>query len=235
MTILPTEDPTFVASFIAGLLSFFSPCILPLIPAYFSFITGLSLDELTQGKKQTRTKVIISTLVYVAGVSFTFIVFGGAASALGNFLTDFGWIIRYIGGGIIIVFGLHMLGILNINLLNFEKKIHVSEEPVHLVGIFFIGMAFGLGWSPCIGPIFLAILGLAVKEGSVIHGISLLSVYSAGFAIPFIVMAVFITSLLDWVKSVNKYLGTLNKIAGGLLILIGLLLILDKLKFPATF
>lgn len=235
MTILPTDDPTFLASFIAGLLSFFSPCILPLIPAYFSFITGLTLDELTKGKAQTRAKVITSTLVYVAGVSFTFIVFGGAASALGTFLTDFGWIIRYVGGAIIIIFGLHLLGIININALNFEKKIHVQQKPVHLAGIFLIGVAFGLGWSPCIGPIFLAILGLAVKEGSVIHGIWLLSVYSAGFAIPFIVMAVFITSLLDWVKSMTRYLGILNKVSGGLLILIGILLIFDKLKLPASF
>ncbi len=234
MTILPTDAPTFIAALIAGLLSFFSPCILPLIPAYFSFITGLTLDELTQGKTETRKKVILATLFYVAGVSFTFMIFGGAASLVGNLLTEYGWIIRYIGGGIIIIFGFHLLGIININALNFEHKIHVKEKPLHLMGTFLVGMAFGVGWSPCIGPIFLSILGLAVKEGSVIHGMTLLSVYSAGFAIPFLVMAVFITSVLDMVKSITRYMGVINKIAGTLLVVIGLLLILDKFRLISS-
>ncbi|MFH2058225.1 MAG: cytochrome c biogenesis protein CcdA [Pseudomonadota bacterium] len=229
------ENPTYSAALLAGLLSFFSPCILPLIPAYFSFITGLSLDELTQDKAENRNKVLLATLFYVAGVSSTFIMFGGAASFLGNFLAEYEWAFRYIGGTIIIVFGLHLLGIININAINFEKKIHVRKKPFHLMGIFVIGMAFGVGWTPCIGPIFSTILVLASKEGSVMEGISLLAVYSAGFSIPFLVMAFFISSVLDMVKTMTKYLGVLNKITGVLLISIGLLLIFNKFGFTVSF
>lgn len=228
------DNITYPAALLAGVLSFFSPCILPLIPAYFSFITGLSLDELTEDKKETRNKVILSTLVYVAGVSSTFIMFGGAASFLGNLLLEYDWVIRYIGGAIIIVFGLHMIGLININAMNFEKRLHVKEKPMHLLGTFFIGMAFGVGWTPCIGPIFSAILVLASKEGSVLQGISLLAVYSAGFSIPFLVMAFSITSVLNMVRSMTKYVGLINKIAGALLIAIGLLLIFDKFRLLAT-
>lgn len=226
-----TQDIAYTAALAAGLLSFFSPCILPLIPAYFSFITGLSLDELTQDKKQVRKKVIIATLFYVTGISTTFIMFGGSASFLGNLLTNYDWLIRYLGGTIIIVFGIHLLGLINISALNYEKKIHVNKKPLHLIGVYFIGMAFGVGWTPCIGPIFSAILLLASKEGSVIKGISLLAVYSAGFAIPFLLMAFFITSMLDIMKRINRYMGLLNKTAGSLLIFIGLLLIFDKFRF----
>ena len=225
------ENITYPAALLAGLLSFFSPCILPLIPAYFSFITGLSLDELTENSTQTRKRVILSTLFYVAGVSSTFIMLGGAASFLGNLLAEYDWVLRYLGGAIVIVFGLHMLSVINIHVMNFEKKVIIKERPIHLLGIFFIGMAFGVGWTPCIGPIFSAILLLAGQEGSVFKGISLLTVYSAGFAVPFLVMAVFISSVLNLVKSLTKYVNLLNKTAGTLLVLIGLLLIFDKLRF----
>ena len=123
-----TENITYSAALVAGLLSFFSPCILPLIPAYFSFITGLTLDELTQDKKEVRQKVILSTLFYVAGFSFIFILFGASASFLGGFASKYSWVVRYLGGGIIIVFGLHLLGIINIKGFNFEKKFFTPEK-----------------------------------------------------------------------------------------------------------
>ncbi len=124
-----TETITYPAALFAGLLSFFSPCILPLIPAYFSFITGLSLDELTEDKKETRRKVILSTLFYVAGFSFIFILFGASASFLGGFVNQYSWVIRYLGGGIILIFGFHLLGLINIKGFNFEKRIHVKKSP----------------------------------------------------------------------------------------------------------
>jgi cytochrome c-type biogenesis protein len=229
------ENPTYPAALLAGLLSFFSPCILPLIPAYFSFITGLSLDELTHGNAQNRKKIFVTTLIYVAGVSSTFIMLGGAASFLGNLLTEFEWAFRYIGGGIVILFGLHLLGVIHIHAMNFERKIHIRQKPLHLLGTFLVGMAFGVGWTPCIGPIFSTILVLAGREGAVLHGVSLLAVYSAGFTIPFLVMAFFITSVLDMVKALNRYIGLFNKLTGMLLILIGLLLIFDKFRFLAFF
>jgi cytochrome c-type biogenesis protein len=229
------ENITYSAAIIAGLLSFFSPCILPLIPAYFSFITGLTLDELTQGKKEVRQKVILSTLFYVAGFSFIFILFGASASFLGGFASKYSWVVRYLGGSIIIVFGLHLLGIINIKGFNFEKKIHVKEKPIHLMGVFVIGMAFGAGWSPCIGPLLGSILVVAGNQDTVLQGVSLLAVYSAGLAIPFLIISFFINSIIGIMKRATRFIGALNKAAGILLIIIGLLLVFDKLRLLATF
>ncbi len=229
-----TENITYSAAIIAGLLSFFSPCILPLIPAYFSFITGLTLDELTENKKEVRQKVILSTLFYVAGFSFIFILFGASASFLGGVASQYSWVVRYLGGGIILIFGLHLLGIINIKGFNFEKKIHVKEKPLHLMGVFVIGMAFGAGWSPCIGPMLGSILIVAGNQDTVLKGVSLLAVYSAGLAIPFIIISFFINSILGIMKRATRFIGALNKASGILLIIIGLLLIFDKFRLLAN-
>ena len=229
-----TENISYSAALRAGLLSFFSPCVLPLIPAYFSFITGLSLDELTENKKETRKKVILSTLFYVAGFSFIFILFGASASFLGGLASQYSWIIRYIGGAMILAFGLHLLGILNITNLNFEKRIHLTKKPVHLMGTFLIGMAFGAGWSPCIGPMLGSILIVAGSQDTVLKGILLLAVYSSGLAVPFLIMSVFINSIIEIMKRATKFIGILNKVSGILLIAIGLLLIFDKFRLLAT-
>ena len=223
-----TETVTYPAAFIAGLLSFFSPCVLPLLPAYFSFITGLSLDELTENKKETRQKVFLSTLFYVAGFSFVFIILGASASFLGSVARDYSWLIRFFGGGIIIIFGLHLLGIINIQALQFEKKLHVKEKPIHLAGTFFIGMAFAAGWSPCIGPMLTSILFLAGSQETVWQGIGLLAIFSAGMALPFLIIAFFIHSILEFMKKTRGLVRTLNIVSGILLIGIGILLISGK-------
>jgi cytochrome c-type biogenesis protein len=225
-----TENLTYSAALIAGLLSFFSPCILPLIPAYFSLITGLSLDKLTENKREIRQKVILATISYVAGFSFIFILLGASASFLGGLAAQYSWLIRYIGGGIVLIFGLHLLGIININSLNFEKKIHVRKKSLHLAQTFIIGMAFGAGWSPCIGPLLGSILIVAGSQDTVLKGILLLSTYSAGLALPFLLLSFFIHSLLDFMKRANKFIGVINKVSGVLLIILGLLLIFDKFK-----
>lgn len=223
-----TETITFPAAFAAGLLSFLSPCILPLIPAYFSFITGLSLDELTRGRQETRKKVILSTLAYVAGFSFVFIMFGASASFLGSVFTQYAYVVRYLGGAIILIFGLHLLGIINIKALAFEKRIHLKQKPVHLLGTFIIGMAFGAGWSPCIGPLLGSILIVAGNQDTLAKGVWLLAIYSAGLALPFILMSFFITSLMEFMKKATRFIAVINKVAGGLLVLMGLMLIFDK-------
>lgn len=225
-----TETITFPAAFIAGLLSFLSPCVLPLIPAYFSFITGLSVDEMTSDNKQIRQKVILSTLAYVAGFSFIFILFGASASFLGGLASKYSWVIRYLGGGIILIFGLHLLGVLNIKGFQFEKRFHVKEKPFHLFGTFVIGMAFGAGWSPCIGPMLGSILIVAGSQDTVAKGIWLLAVYSAGLALPFILISFFINSMLSFMKKAKRVMGIINKVSGILLIGIGLLLIFDKFR-----
>ncbi len=229
-----SDNLTYSAALFAGLLSFFSPCILPLIPAYFSFITGLSLDELTDNKQETRNKVILATLFYVAGFSFIFILFGASASFLGGLAAQYSWVVRYVGGGIVLVFGLHLLGILNIKGLNFEKRIHVQKKPLHLAGTFVIGMAFGAGWSPCIGPMLGSILIVAGNQETIQKGILLLAVYSAGLAIPFLVLSFFIHSLLDIMKRATRLIGIINRVSGVLLIVIGLLLIFDKFRLLAN-
>ena len=228
------ENLTYSAALFAGLLSFFSPCILPLIPAYFSFITGLSLDELTENKAETRRKVILTTLFYVAGFSFIFILFGASASFLGGIASRYSWIVRYLGGGIVIVFGLHLLGIINIKALNFDKRLHVHGKPLHLMGTFVIGMAFGAGWSPCIGPMLGSILIVAGNQDTVLSGILLLAVYSAGLALPFLILSFFIHSILDIMKRATKLINIINKISGIFLIVIGLLLIFDKFRLLGT-
>ncbi|MBI9089481.1 MAG: sulfite exporter TauE/SafE family protein [Desulfobacterium sp.] len=228
-----TETITYQAALIAGLLSFFSPCILPLIPAYFSFITGLTLDELTLDARETRKKVLLSTLAYVCGFSFIFILLGASASFLGSFMAKYTWLIRYAGGGIVIVFGLHLLGIINIKGLNFEKRIHVGEKPLHLMGTFVIGMAFGAGWSPCIGPLLGSILIVAGNQETIFQGMLLLGVYSAGLALPFILISLFINRLLEIMKRATRVLMYVNKVSGILLIVLGVLLITDHLGILA--
>ncbi|MEA1967506.1 MAG: cytochrome c biogenesis protein CcdA [Thermodesulfobacteriota bacterium] len=225
-----TETVSYQAALIAGLLSFFSPCILPLIPAYFTFITGLSLDELTENVKETRQKVIISTLAYVCGFSFVFILLGASASFMGGLVAKYTWIIRYAGGGVILIFGLHLLGIINIKKLNFEKRIHMSEKPLHIMGTFVIGMAFGAGWSPCIGPMLGSILIMAGSQETVWQGVVLLGIYSAGLALPFILISLFITRIVEIMKRATKVLMYVNKISGILLVLLGILLITDKFR-----
>ena len=217
----------------AGLLSFFSPCILPLIPAYFTFITGLSLDELSLDNREIRKKVMLSTLAYVSGFSFVFILLGASASFLGSFMAEYTWLIRYLGGAIVIIFGLHLLGVINIKGLNFERKIHLNKKPVHLMGTFVIGMAFGAGWSPCIGPLLGSILIVAGSQDTVVKGMVLLGIYSAGLAIPFILISLFINRLLDIMRRATRVISYINKISGILLIVLGILLITDRFRILA--
>jgi cytochrome c-type biogenesis protein len=229
-----TETITFPTAFIAGLLSFLSPCVLPLIPAYFSFITGLSVDEMTTGTHRIRQKVILSTLAYVSGFSFIFILFGASASFLGGVAAQYSWVIRYLGGGIVLIFGFQLLGLINIKGLQFEKRFHVQKKPVHLLGTFVIGMAFGAGWTPCIGPMLGSILIVAGNQETILNGVWLLAVYSAGLALPFILISIFITSLLGFMNRATRVIGIINKVAGILLIAIGLLLIFDQFKLLAV-
>ncbi len=225
-----TEDVTFLTAFFFGLSSFFSGCILPLIPAYFTFITGYSLEELTENVTATvRAKVIRSTLAFVAGFSLVFILLGASASVLGEFASKNGDYIRIIGGILIILFGIHITGIFRIKFLDFEKRVHLPKKPLHIFGTFVVGMAFAAGWSPCVGPQLGAILALAASRDTVIHGTLLLAVYSAGLAIPFLILSIFINFLIIFIRRVTKYIPYINATAGILLIVMGLLLVSNKL------
>lgn len=223
------EAVSFPAAFLAGLLSFFSPCVLPLIPAYFTFITGYSLEELTEGNIEIRKKVILSTISYVLGFSVVFILMGGSASYLGGFIYKYKNLIRIIGGVLIIILGIHLTGIFRIRSLEFEKRIQIKKKPIHFLGTFIIGMAFGAGWSPCIGPLLGSILIVAGNQETVGQGMALLGVYSAGLALPFVIISVFINFLLVFMKRASRVLKYVNVVAGILLVLVGLVLVTDKL------
>jgi cytochrome c-type biogenesis protein len=224
------ETVSYSAAFAAGLLSFFSPCVLPLIPAYFSFITGMSLEELTeQYDAGVRKKVFASTLAFILGFSFVFILLGASASALGGLTHAYRDTIRIAGGIIIIVLGIHLTGIVRIPGLQFEKRIHIKSKPLTIFGTFLVGMAFGAGWSPCTGPQLGSILAIAMGKETVSQGVVLLAVYSAGLALPFMVISVFVNYLLVFVKKATRFMKVFNTVAGGILILVGCLLLANKL------
>lgn len=229
--LLQPIDVTYTAAFFAGLMAFFTPCVLPLIPAYFTFITGFSLEELTQNPTaKIKLKVIFATLFFVLGFSSIFTLMGASASYIGGMINTHRYIIRIAGGIIIILFGIHLMGIIRIRKLDFEKRLHIKKKPLHFVGAFFIGMAFGAGWSPCIGPLLGSILTLASNQETMFKGTKLLSIFSAGLALPFLTVAFFIDYLLKFIKRATKVLKYVNIGAGILLVAVGILLLTDKLN-----
>ena len=221
--------PSFALAFVAGLLSFLSPCVLPLIPSYVGFLTGLTLEEL----EVRRGTALAHALWFVAGFSLIFIALGATASALGVlFLRSQVWIGR-IGGGVVILFGLYLLGVLRPALLMRERKVQLARKPLGYLGSAFVGVTFGAAWTPCIGPILGAILTLAAAQASVGHGAALLTAYSAGLALPFVVTALALDRFLAWFQRFRPYLVWVERIAGGLLILLGLLLVTDRFTLLA--
>tara|TARA_X000000368_G_C23005974_1_gene701183 strand:- start:863 stop:1570 length:708 start_codon:yes stop_codon:yes gene_type:complete len=212
-------------AFSAGLISFLSPCVLPLIPGYISFISGQSLNELLESKKVN----LLPLLLFSLGFSFVFIIFGATASVLGKFLLQNSNILRVIAGLIIIIFSLQLIGILNINLLNTEKKFYTKKSN-NIFFSFIIGMAFGFGWTPCIGPILGSILALASTEETILRAIILLSFYSLGLAIPFILSGYLIQKFLVFSKNFKKNINLVSKIGGIILLITGILILTNQLQ-----
>mgnify|MGYP006139410559 CR=1 FL=1 len=212
-------------AFGAGLISFLSPCVLPLIPGYISFISGASLNELLAKKKINLTPLVLFTL----GFSFVFIIFGAAASFLGQILLQNSQTLRIVAGLIIIIFSLQLIGILNISFLNFEKKIYTKQNN-KIWFSFVIGMAFGFGWTPCIGPILGSILALASTEETILRAIILLSFYSLGLAIPFILSGYLMQKFLLFSKNFKKNINLVSKIGGFILLITGVLILTNQLQ-----
>jgi len=209
----------------AGLISFLSPCVLPLIPGYISFISGQSRDELLESKKID----LIPLLLFSSGFSFVFIVFGATASALGKFLLENSEHLKIFAGAIIIIFSLQLLGVINIKFLNYEKKFYTNKSTKPLF-TFIIGMAFGFGWTPCIGPILGSILALASTEETILKAILLLSFYSLGLAIPFVLSGYLFQKFLIFSKNFKKNINLVSKIGGIILLLTGILILTNKLQ-----
>ncbi|MEE9192054.1 MAG: cytochrome c biogenesis protein CcdA [Candidatus Aerophobetes bacterium] len=217
--------PFFIA-LAAGFLSFLSPCVLPLLPSYLSFITGVSLEELIQRGKDSRMRkiTIINSLIFIFGFSLVFVLLGTSVSLAGNILFRYQiWITR-IGGIFIIIFGLHLTGVLNLSLLQRDKRIHLGRRPLGYLGSFLAGIVFAAGWSPCIGPILGAILFYAASQNSILLGISLLAVYSLGLAIPFFLSSLALQLFLEYYAKLRKHLRLVSLISGSLLIAVGVLL-----------
>ena len=212
-------------AFSAGLISFLSPCVLPLIPGYISFVSGQSLNELLESRKINLLPLILFSL----GFSFVFIIFGATASVLGKFLLQNSQQLRIVAGIIIIIFSLQLLGIFNINFLNLEKKIYTKKSS-NIWFSFIVGMAFGFGWTPCIGPILGSILALASTEDTISRAIILLSFYSLGLAIPFVLSGYLIQRFLVFSRNFKKNIKLVSKIGGITLLITGVLILTNKLQ-----
>jgi cytochrome c-type biogenesis protein len=211
----------FLVAFVAGLLSFLSPCVLPLVPSYVGFLTGMTLPEVTGRRRVALTHA----LLFVGGFSLVFILLGASATALGRALNYYQVWLQRIGGTLIILFGLLCLGVFNLRLLSQERRLHLERKPVGYLGSVLVGMAFAAGWTPCIGPVLGGILGLAATSADVSRGMLLLAVYSAGLALPFLVAAVAVDSFLDWFQRFRRFLPWVMRISGVILIFVGILLI----------
>ena len=215
-----------VFAFGAGFISFLTPCVLPIIPGYISYITGKNLDEIEKYKK----KVLIKTILFSLGFSFIFIALGIAASAIGNILLFFSNELRIIAGIIIIFFSLQLLGLLNLNFMNQEKRIKTKSYKDNYFFPFIVGAAFAFGWTPCIGPVLGSIIALSATEATVGKGVLLLSFYSLVLAIPFILSGYYMNQFLISKKGFGKYYGRITKTGGTILLITGILILTNQIQ-----
>ena len=218
-----TSDVTFLGTFGAGILSFVSPCVLPLVPPYLAFIAGASLDELTgSGWVAARKRIFLSALAFVAGFATVFVAMGATASVFGSLVRSHIDVLAPLAGVAIIVMGLHFLGVFRIPLLYREARVQVQRRPAGPFGAYVIGLAFAFGWTPCIGPVLAAILGVAASRETVGQGALLLAVYAAGLGVPFLVAAAFSQPFLALMRRFRSQMGTVEKITGALLVITGI-------------
>ena len=221
-----------ILAFWAGFISFLTPCVLPIIPGYISYITGKSLNDIEKDKKI----VLLKTIIFSLGFSLVFISLGAAASAIGNVLLFFTQELRVAAGLIIIVFALQMLGFLNFSFLNTEKRIETSQNYKNNYAFpLIVGAAFAFGWTPCIGPVLGSIIALSATEATISKGILLLSFYSLGLAIPFILYGYYMSKFINTKKGFGKYYGVITKTGGGILLITGILITTNQIQIISYF
>ena len=228
---------SFVAAFSAGLLSFVSPCVLPLVPSYISYITGLSVEQLTDASERVKFKkaIVLNSLLFIAGFSSVFIAFGASASLLGQVLITYQDHIRRIGGILIILFGLYLLGILNLNFLKIEHRYQFRNRPAGYLGSFLIGIAFAAGWTPCVGPVLGSILLYAGTTDSLLDGVVLLTFYSFGLGLPLFLTALGVDRFLAYFKEIRTYLWGVSTLSGVLLVVAGAMIYANSLTMITSF
>ncbi len=229
------EEFPYLAALAGGFLSFLSPCVLPLVPGYLSYIAGVSAEEAFSDDKKIRNKILFKALLFVIGFSFIFISMGAGAASLSIFLQEYQNILTKIAGAFIIIIGLHVAGLFRLSFL--YREIRVNPEIAEVRGIFaplLLGAAFGLGWTPCIGPILAGILVLATSQETVAQGAALLSVYSIGLGIPFLLSAFALSKFQRVTSGVKKKFAVIEKIAGGLLIITGFFIFTGELQSFGT-
>ena len=217
-------------AFTAGLLSFLSPCVLPLIPSYVTFITGLSLEDV----QTSRRAALIHAVLFILGFTLIFLALGATATAVGQLLNyQRVWISR-VGGVLIIVFGLYMLGVFNVSLFSQERRVHIANKPVGYLGTVLVGIAFGAGWTPCIGPILGSILTYAASSADLRRGLWLLLAYSLGLAVPFLLSAIAVERFLVFFSRMKRQMGWITRASGALMVAVGILMVTNYFTMLAS-
>ncbi len=226
-------------AFGAGIFSFISPCILPIIPSYMFFIGGTSAGALktdeVEEKKKTQRQILFSALFFILGFSLVFIALGATATTLGQFLKSYQDLLRKIGGLVIIVLGLHMMGVIEIKALLYEKRMHFKARPPGYLGALLIGISFALGWTPCIGPILGTILAVASTKTNISEGVGLLSMYSLGLAIPFFITALLMDKIFIHFRKLQKHMQKISIVSGVFLILVGIMVFTNMLQVLSNY
>lgn len=221
-----SQEVTYIGAFIAGLLSFLSPCVLPLIPSYITYITGVTFADLQAEHPShiIRQKTILHSLCFICGFTTVFVLLGASATYIGSFLNDNAFVIRKIGGVLLVILGIHVTGLIPLRFLLGEKRISIKHKPAGYAGSFLVGIAFAAGWTPCIGPILAAILAVAATEERVYQGIMLLMLYSLGLGVPFFLSALAMHRFLSVFNRFKKYIRIFEIITGIFLMVIGVLI-----------
>lgn len=219
------NNVSIIISFFAGIATFISPCLLPMIPLYISYITGSSIENLTVNEKREPLRMLPPALFFVLGFTVIFVILGASATYLGNLLIQKQEILRYVGGAIVIIFGLHITGLIKIKSLYKEKKIRVKNKFSGYFGAFIMGFVFAIGWTPCVGPILASILVMASTEKTVLKGIILLFCYSIGLGVPFILTSLLINTMVKFLKKIQKFYRRIELCSGIILIIAGIFII----------
>jgi cytochrome c-type biogenesis protein len=222
--------PLPLAAFVAGILSFLSPCVLPLVPGYVSLISGATVEDLQSSDRRMLGTVMLHSLTFILGFSVVFIALGAVATGIGQFANEYHNLLAKLAGIIVIVFGLHLTGLLKIKALYADKRLHDVKGGSSAFGSFAVGFAFAFGWTPCIGPILATILVFAGAQETVFKGVLLLAIYSAGLAVPFLLTSLGVDRFLGFYTRFRRHLHTVEVISGVLLIVVGVLIFMNNLK-----